>query len=286
MLNATGSVSALEGTAGAALHGLEVGSAEGARDVRRRLDALRAGQNVLVVGGGLTGFELFTEIVAHQSDLHVTLACRTPVGKNLSDRAAAWLERGLARKKVEVLTGACVREMHQHGVELATGRHLESHATVWAGGQRPTRLALEAGLAVAEDGRMLVDARYESTSHPDIYGVGDAAVLALPTGGTARMSCQVALPRGYSWLTRSVSAVAHCEPPAGGAVRVDQHQPGPPRRCDAADERRRPPSPGQSCGTTSSYLSKSSSHEARCSRFATRWTTTLSRHPHLERDLA
>ncbi|MFI9597874.1 serine hydrolase domain-containing protein [Nonomuraea sp. NPDC052265] len=44
-------------------------------------------------------------------------------------------------------------------------------------------------------GRMLVDAMLRSTSHPEMFGSGDAAA-AQAVGGQARMSCQTGLPDG------------------------------------------------------------------------------------------
>lgn len=60
---------------------------------------------------------------------------------------------------------------------------------VWAAGFRVPALAADAGLAVDDAGRMIVDDRLRSVSHPTVYGIGDAAARI-------RMSCQTSLPMG------------------------------------------------------------------------------------------
>jgi NADH dehydrogenase len=43
---------------------------------------------------------------------------------------------------------------------------------------------------------VIVDDHLRSVSHPEVYGIGDAAAAPAPGGAEARMSCQTALPMG------------------------------------------------------------------------------------------
>ncbi|GAA4974157.1 NADH dehydrogenase FAD-containing subunit [Nonomuraea thailandensis] len=60
---------------------------------------------------------------------------------------------------------------------------------------RVSGLAADSGLATDEQGRMLVDPSLRSLSHPEVFGIGDAAA-ARTAGGISRMSCQTGLPMG------------------------------------------------------------------------------------------
>lgn len=60
---------------------------------------------------------------------------------------------------------------------------------VWTAGFAVPPLAREAGLAVDDHGRMLVDPTMRSVSHSDIYGVGDAAAARNQDGLQVRMGC-------------------------------------------------------------------------------------------------
>lgn len=85
--------------------------------------------------------------------------------------------------------GSQVTKLGPDTVHLADGTGLPTDTTVWAAGFRVPALAAEAGLAVDAQGRLLVDDHLRSLSHPEVYGIGDAAA-------GARMSCQTGLPMG------------------------------------------------------------------------------------------
>jgi NADH dehydrogenase FAD-containing subunit len=68
---------------------------------------------------------------------------------------------------------------------------------VWAAGFRVSTLAAEAGLATDRHGRMIVDNRLRSMSHPEVRSAGDTAAAPTPGGTETRMSCQTAVPMGH-----------------------------------------------------------------------------------------
>ena len=80
------------------------------------------------------------------------------------------------------------------GLDLEDGP-LDASAVVWAAGFSVPAIARDAGIAVDDRGRMVVDEWLRSVSHPDIYGAGDA-VAAGVRGKESRMSCQTGLPMG------------------------------------------------------------------------------------------
>ena len=159
---------------------------------------LAPGSPVAVVGGGLTGIETAAELAAAHPSLPVTLLTGAEVGGWLSTHARRHLRAGLGRLGVEVREDARVLEVTEAGLLLDSAggdRELSADAVVWTAGFRVPDLAREAGLAVDARGRMEVDRVLRSTSHPDVYGIGDSAA-ALTAGGESRMSCQTGLPMG------------------------------------------------------------------------------------------
>ena len=106
------------------------------------------------------------------------------------------LRRALERLGVTVHEGSCVTAVAPDGVALADRRHLSADTVVWAAGFAVPALARQSGLAVDARGRMLVDDRLRSVSHPQVYGIGDAAAAPTPGGTQTRMSCQTGLPMG------------------------------------------------------------------------------------------
>lgn len=183
---------------------MDLASVPGARDhahtvaVAEEADRLRArladGDVVTVVGGGLTGIEAATELAERRPALKVRMVTAGVFGKSLSEKGRRHLHRTFARLGIELRDGVRVAEVRADGVVLAGGEHVPSDVVVWTTGFTVPTLAKDAGLAVDGDGRMVVDDTLRSTSHPDVYGIGDAAAVRMPGGQELRMACATGLP--------------------------------------------------------------------------------------------
>jgi NADH:quinone reductase (non-electrogenic) len=125
----------------------------------------------------------------------VRLATSGTLGATLSERGRAHLHRTFHRLGIQVREQADVAKVAAAGVLLEDGEHIDADVVVWTAGFRVPPLAREAGLAVGDNGRMLVDATMRSVSHPEVYGIGDAAAARMRDGRELRMGCG---PGGFS----------------------------------------------------------------------------------------
>ncbi|WP_316521376.1 NAD(P)/FAD-dependent oxidoreductase [Kitasatospora brasiliensis] len=192
LVHALGSRTAWHGVPGAEQHAY---SAERADELRRRLDAPGRPDTLAVVGGGATGIELATELAEAHPGLRVRIVASGLVGGVYSDQGRTHVRRVLDRLGVTVHEHATVTEVTPDGLRTTAGP-IEAGLTVWAASLEPHPLAAEAGLAVDERGRALVDDHLRSVSHPDVHVIGDAAAVTVPGVGTLRMGCATALPQG------------------------------------------------------------------------------------------
>jgi NADH dehydrogenase FAD-containing subunit len=190
LIYALGSRADLASVPGVAEHAFTVAGAEQAARLRERL---AGGGTVTVAGGGLTGIEAATEFAESHPELKVRLLTADVLGERLSERGRRHLRRTFARLGIEIRDSAVVTEVRADGVLLAGGEHVPSDFVVWTTGFAVPELAREAGLTVDEHGRMIVDESMRSVSHPDIYGVGDAAAVR-HGGQELRMACATGLP--------------------------------------------------------------------------------------------
>lgn len=195
---ATGSVGATRGVAGID-KAWSCATAEHATALRARLDETPAAR-VVVIGGGLTGIELASELAERQPSLRVTLVATGLVGALLSDAGRAHVRRTLEGFGVELREHAQVVAVERDGVVLASGDAIESDVTVWCGGFEAAPLSASSGLVVDALGRAVVDARLRSRSHDFVRVIGDAAhVDRRRRDGSVtplRMGCVSALPMG------------------------------------------------------------------------------------------
>lgn len=191
LVYALGSRMDLGAVPGAAEYAYTVAVAEEAERLRARLTD---GDVVTVVGGGLTGIEAATELAEQRPELKVRLVTGGVLGAALSEKGRAHLRRAFARLGIEVRDDVAVTEVLADGVVLAGGEHVPSDVVVWTTGFTVPSVARAAGLAVDGHGRMVVDDTLRSTSHPDVYGIGDAAAVRKPGGQELRMACATGLP--------------------------------------------------------------------------------------------
>ena len=186
LIYALGSHADLDAVPGAREHATAVATAEHAQQLRDRVGG--AG-TIAVVGGGLTGLEMVTELAETYPDRTVLLVTSGTPGGMLNERGRQHLFQTFDRLGIEVLTEAAVAKVARDGLLLENGDHVDADAVVWTTGFAVPTLAREAGLDVDDRGRMLVDPTLRSVSHPDVYGVGDAAAARNEDGHEVRMGC-------------------------------------------------------------------------------------------------
>lgn len=173
-----------------------------------------ADATIVIGGGGLTGVELVGEIVdnmpkiarsygVNPKDLKIKLVEAGP--KILPVLPAHLIERAtesLAARGVEFLTGLPVTNVSGNVIDLKDGSKVVANTFVWTGGVQGNPLIAESGIEVNR-GRATVNEYLQSTSHPDVFVVGDAAVAfpeegARPYPPTAQNAWQMGELVGYN----------------------------------------------------------------------------------------
>jgi NADH dehydrogenase len=79
---------------------------------------------------------------------------------------------------------------------LTSAGELDFDLCLWSVGFGFARLPRDAGLAVDEHGRVRVDPCLRSSSHADVYAIGDIANPVVPPGQALPMGCKSASPMG------------------------------------------------------------------------------------------
>ncbi len=171
----------------------------------RRVSALRskleasAGKSirVVIVGGANTATEAAGEIKATWPTAEVTMISRSRGGDFKKGARLEHVVRAeLRRLGVHLIDSQTVTEVRATEIVTASGDIIPADICVWAGGLRAAPIAREAGLAVDQQDRILVDPTLSSISHAHILAVGDAANPNAPTGARYRMSAFAAIISG------------------------------------------------------------------------------------------
>ena len=202
LVYALGSRTAYHGVEGAAEYAIPM---ERAAELRDRIAGAARPGTVAVVGGGATGIELAAELAEAHPGWRIRIVSAGEVGGWFSAKGRAAIARCFERLHVDVHEQARVVAV-EAGALRTTAGPIEADLVAWAASFEVSGLAAEAGLAVDEAGRALVDSRLRSVSHPDVYVVGDAATVTVDGIGTLRMGCATASPMG-KYVGKALQAV-------------------------------------------------------------------------------
>ncbi|OIK13085.1 pyridine nucleotide-disulfide oxidoreductase [Bacillus sp. MUM 116] len=172
-----------------------------------------ADATILIGGGGLTGVELVGEIADIMPKLarsygvdpkEVKLLLVEAGPKILPVLPDALIERATASlesRGVQFLTGLPVTNVEGNVIDLKDGQKIVANTFVWTGGVQGNPLVGESGLEVNR-GRATVNEFLQSTSHKDVFVVGDSAVVFGPEGRpfppTAQIAWQMGEQTGYN----------------------------------------------------------------------------------------
>jgi len=174
-----------------------------------------ADATIVIGGGGLTGVELVGEIVdnfpkiaaqhgVNFADLKIKLVEAGPkILPVLPDVLIERATESLAKRGVEFITGTPVTGVEGNVISLKDREPIVANTFIWTGGVAALPIVAESGLA-ADRGKATINEFLQSTSHEDVFVIGDASV-ALPADGgrplyapTAQVAWQMGECAGYN----------------------------------------------------------------------------------------
>ena len=148
-----------------------------------------------IVGGGLTGVEVsgalndfvreaakfYPEI--NREQIRVMLIEAGPrLMPEMKEGLAAFAERVLTRRGVEVRTNTALTGAEESAFELSTGERIETGTLIWSAGVAPNPLIAELDVP-KERGRARVNEYLEVEGFENVWAVGDSAYILDPETG-------------------------------------------------------------------------------------------------------
>ena len=161
---------------------------------------------VLVVGAGLTGIEVATEMPARlqsalagdpQARPRVILADHSPrIGSDMGESARPVIAEALAALGVETRPGVAVAAIDAKGATLAGGERIEACTAVWCAGMQASPLTKLFPVERDRFGRLPVTSSLKIDGLDNEFAAGDVAWFAIDGTHSCIMSCQHGRPMG------------------------------------------------------------------------------------------
>ncbi|MFL5561257.1 MAG: NAD(P)/FAD-dependent oxidoreductase [Gemmatimonadaceae bacterium] len=185
----------------------------------------RVALTVVVIGGGLVGVELLGELTAFADDIlryyprirreevvfHLFEA-GTRILPEIDAKLADAATRLLRRRGADIRASTPVQKIETSRVHLAS-EIIDAGTIVLAAGIVPSEVAVRIPIAHDPRGRITVDATMRSTSHPDVWALGDCASIPGPDGRPYPPLAQHAT-REAKRLAGNIANVINGRPPA------------------------------------------------------------------------
>jgi NADH:ubiquinone reductase (H+-translocating) len=134
----------------------------------------------------------------------------------VAPRLAAFAERELRGRGIEIRTGTTVEEITDRSVTLKGGEVIPTRTVAWTAGVKPAPVVAQLGLPLGAGGRIDVDATMRVSGHDNVWAIGDAAGVPDPArkGQPSPPTAQHAIRQG-----RRVARNVVAELGAGGQVK-------------------------------------------------------------------
>ncbi|HEY8240169.1 MAG TPA: FAD-dependent oxidoreductase, partial [Kiritimatiellia bacterium] len=228
---AVGGVSRTFGVPGVAEHALFLKELSDARAIRQRIaecferastpmqtdDERKRLLNFVIVGGGPTGVEFAAELhdflqddlrtwfPGVMDDARITVVEGSKLLLNTFDvKLSAYTMKRFHRKKIDVRTGAVVKEVRARDVVLVDGTVIPYGLCVWSTGIGAAPLVQSLAFPKDKAGRLQTDPFFAVDPERTIYAIGDCATRA---GDSLPATAQVAQQEG-EFLAKHLNRIA------------------------------------------------------------------------------
>ncbi len=174
------------GVPGADIFTYSIQTIDKARETYQKLSNLPPHSIVGVVGAGLSGVELASELVESRPDLHVKLFDRgTRILSMFPERLSHYVEQWFHSHGVELIRQSNITKVEEHTL-YNHDEAIHCDAIVWTAGIQPNRVVRELNVEKDNQGRVVLTPRHHIPNMENVYVVGDCA--SLPHAPSAQLA--------------------------------------------------------------------------------------------------
>lgn len=171
---------------GAEQYSCSIQSIEKSRNTYTILNNLGPGSVVGIVGAGLSGVELASELSESREDLQIKLFDR---GKHIlsafPDRLSKYVENWFAKNNVEIINNSNITRVEENYL-YNHDEAIYCDVIVWTAGIQASKLVRDLDIEKDSTGRAIITAQHSLPSDDHVFFVGDCA--SLPYAPSAQLA--------------------------------------------------------------------------------------------------
>ncbi|CAM3469837.1 NAD(P)/FAD-dependent oxidoreductase [Aeromicrobium ponti] len=171
---------------GADVHTYSIQTIEKSRRTYQALNNLSPGSVVAIVGAGLSGVELASELNESRPDLKVKLFDR---GKHIlsafPERLSTYVENWFESHNVEIINHSNITKVEENTL-FNHDEALHCDAIVWTAGIQPNKVVRDMDVEKDQQGRVVLTKYHNIPDNEHVYVVGDCA--SLPHAPSAQLA--------------------------------------------------------------------------------------------------
>jgi len=176
------------GVLGAEQYSYGIQTFKAAREAYTALNNVAPYGTVTIVGGGLSGVEMASELRESRGDLNIAIINRGPrllggFPEGIQTYVAEWL----IEHQVELLLNTQIESVEQQSLCVhGNDKPLNTDITLWTAGIQPVPIVQQLNAKKDASGRLMLNQHYQLLDDPTIFVVGDCA--ALPFSPSAQVA--------------------------------------------------------------------------------------------------
>lgn len=171
---------------GAAEHTYSLQTIGDSRVTYEKLLGLRGGATVGIVGAGLSGIELASELRESRPDLKIKLFDRSPrILRDFPERLSNYVKSWFDEHDVKVIPESNITKVEEN-ILYNHEETIPVDAVVWTAGIRPVPVVQRIDTEKGDSGRLVLNKYHQLPEYNDVYVVGDCA--ALPYAPSAQVA--------------------------------------------------------------------------------------------------
>lgn len=165
---------------GASEHTFSIQTIFKSRETFNKLCGLPPGSTVGIVGAGLSGIELASELRESREDLKIKLFDRSPrILKDFPEKLSNYVKTWFDKHDVEVIPSSNITKveptkLHNHD------QVIDVDAIVWTAGVQPVKIVRELDVEKDRGGRPVVTQYFNLPNDENVYVIGDCASSTFP----------------------------------------------------------------------------------------------------------